>query len=637
MNHGARTAVGFRRRQARPFCRSNQYSRGCLLILLASSLGVLGANTNMPLRLETLDSRLPGLIKSKTEQAHALASHLRLDVSPEVWRGFDLFIAGDWLAASNCEAQLRQRNGQYGSVTNDPTVNNPVWQPFSEAYMALEQFATGEPKYAREFADGIIGSIPPGSVYFGGTDAGRGLVTALWGSQSHAQPFFTLTQNALISEDYLAYLRETYGTRLYIPGAAELQMCFSNYLADAQRRQGVGQLKPGESFRTVAGRVQLSGQVSVMLVNAGVAKLIFDRNPDREFYLEESFPLDWMYPRLVPHGLIMKLERQTITELSEALVLQDRKYWQQCCERWLGGWLDESTTVQTIAEFADTVYGRGEFSGFKGAPEFVRSEKARKNFSKLRSSIGGLFVWRYEHASSAAEQGRMRAAADLALRQAMALCPTNPEAVFRYVGLLLRENRVNDALVVAKTWLRLNLDNEQAVALVERLQAMKRTQGQVEQLKMSIPRLQDEAAASPTNFPKALTLADAYWSVQQTNRAVEVLERLLNEPQVDGATIAAVALRLQRFGRTAELEDAMKRLLEVAPHSPEAWYDMAAYLATMGRAREAATHLRKALDLSASRLAREPGARDLLSVYRKDRRFTALRDLPDFKQLEASP
>jgi hypothetical protein len=31
------------------------------------------------------------------------------------------------------------------------------------------------------------------------------------------------------------------------------------------------------------------GQISVMQINALLAKVIFDHNPEREFYLEESF------------------------------------------------------------------------------------------------------------------------------------------------------------------------------------------------------------------------------------------------------------------------------------------------------------------------------------------------------------
>ena len=68
------------------------------------------------------------------------------------------------------------------------------------------------------------------------------------------------------------------------------------------------------------GRVQVSGQVAVMSINGLLAKVIFDKNPDREFYIEESFPLDWMYPHLEPHGLIMKINRQPLAELPDDIV-----------------------------------------------------------------------------------------------------------------------------------------------------------------------------------------------------------------------------------------------------------------------------------------------------------------------------
>ena len=42
-----------------------------------------------------------------------------------------------------------------------------------------------------------------------------------------------------------------------------------------------------------------------MSINGLLTKVIFDKNPTNEFYVEESFPLDWMYPHLTPHGVIM--------------------------------------------------------------------------------------------------------------------------------------------------------------------------------------------------------------------------------------------------------------------------------------------------------------------------------------------
>jgi len=98
-------------------------------------------------------------------------------------------------------------------------------------------------------------------------------------------------------------------------------------MADAVQRLHNHQLKPGEDVKETDGRLQVSGQVAVMTINGLLAKIIFDKNPNREFYIEESFPLDWMYPYLEPHGLIMKINRQPPSELSDEIIRRDHDYW----------------------------------------------------------------------------------------------------------------------------------------------------------------------------------------------------------------------------------------------------------------------------------------------------------------------
>ena len=68
-------------------------------------------------------------------------------------------------------------------------------------------------------------------------------------------------------------------------------------------------------MRLVDNKVEVSGHVALMGVNALLAKAIFDQNPNREFFLVESFPLDWMYSHLSPHGFIFKLNREPLAKL----------------------------------------------------------------------------------------------------------------------------------------------------------------------------------------------------------------------------------------------------------------------------------------------------------------------------------
>ncbi len=96
------------------------------------------------------------------------------------------------------------------------------------------------------------------------------------------------------------------------PSNEESQRSFQEYMNDAQARMAKGQLRPGEDVRVIENRVQVSGQVAVMAINALLCKVIFDNNPTNEFFVEESFPLDWMYPHLTPFGIIMKLNREQL-------------------------------------------------------------------------------------------------------------------------------------------------------------------------------------------------------------------------------------------------------------------------------------------------------------------------------------
>jgi hypothetical protein len=164
---------------------------------------------------ESLDPRLPAFIKAKEQQARSLAKELNITVAPGVWKAFEYYERGDWAAATNQFEKLKARNDRYVGSSYDKTISTPVWQTLVEVCTACDAFAFGEPKFARAFGDDIITSIPRGSVYFGGTDPGRGLVTALCKSHASGDPFFTITQNALADENYLIYLRACFENGIF--------------------------------------------------------------------------------------------------------------------------------------------------------------------------------------------------------------------------------------------------------------------------------------------------------------------------------------------------------------------------------------------------------------------------------------
>jgi hypothetical protein len=366
---------------------------------------------------------------------------------------------GDWGGVFNSLEAMHEaaKERQGGSTKWDSQVVYPVeWAAVNEIGAALEEFATWPENYAIAFARDIINSIPPGSIYFGGTDPGRFLVTAMSTSHVNADPFFIITQNALIdSRSYLRYVRGMFGSRIYIPTEEDLTKAIEEYQKDARQRKSEGKLLPGEVFEEAEGIVQMRGQIGVWAVDGALSKLMFEKNPEREFYVEESYPLNWMYPHLSPNGLIMRINRREISELSDEVVQRDHEYWTRYVGPMVGDWVGYETPILEIVEFVGRVYQKCEWSGFAGDPRYVQNEAPQRTFSKLRSSIGGLYAWRAQNAKGPTEKDRMLKEADFAFRQAFVLCPRSPEVVFRYVNLLVQRQQVDEAMLLVEAALKL--------------------------------------------------------------------------------------------------------------------------------------------------------------------------------------
>ncbi len=497
---------------------------------------------------------------------------------------------------------------------------------------------------------------------------------------------------------------------IYTPTPDDSQRCFQDYMSDASRRMQLNQLKPGEEVKVVENRVQVSGQVAVMNINGLLTKVIFDQNPKNEFFVEESFPLDWMYPYLTPFGIIMKINRQPIPTLSEDVYQRDHEFWKQFSKRLTGDIVDYDTPVKTITDWIEKTYLRKDFTGFTGDRKFIHDDDGQKSFSKLRSSIGGIYAWRLNPTTPAeyrpkndAEKQRLFKEADFAFRQAFAFCPYSPEAVFRYVSLLVQVQRFDDALLVAQTCLKLDPFNGQVKGLVQNISDIMKQQGSG-QARSTIQQLEERLRKNPTDVQAAFDLAGAYIQMQQTERGVAVLESVLNNPQTDagalrgliqafssigqtagvektvarldgmvkanptnyqaalalaegyrhlnkneaatlaldnvlnqpvtdGNVLLGIASMYAELGNAAKLEATLQKLVKIMPESAEAWYDLAALQANIGKPTEAMASLRSAITLSNKRLQQDPKARNLLDNARTEKRFDALRQSPEFKTL----
>jgi len=423
--------------------------------VLIGAAGLLGAGCSRASHhvYTTIPDADPAVqLKRFVSDKEAQSNTATNETIPEFAAFFTAARTGDWPAVSNAFLAFRNHAGQYEhSGQTDNRLRGTRWEAVKEVWGAFDAFGEGSPKYAAAFGRDIANSIPDGSIYFGGTDPGRFVVTAMCRSQVAGDPFYVLTQNALADSSYLDYIRNMYGDRLHLPTADDTSRCFEEYTADLKQRADKHQLRAGEDYHLDdQGKVQVQGQVAVMEINALIAKTIVDRNPGHEFYLEESFPLDWMYPCLEPHGLIFKLNPQPLSSLSDEVVSADHEYWSKYLQPMIGGWLTDETPVEDVAAFVGKTSGRRDLSSFSGDPVFIQDLYMRRSFSKLRSSIAGVYAWRTGHATGA-DKNRMAREADFAYRQSWALCPDSPEAIFRYVTFLMQQKRIADAVLVAQT------------------------------------------------------------------------------------------------------------------------------------------------------------------------------------------
>lgn len=503
------------------------------------------------------------------------------------------------------------------------------------------------------------------AILFGGTDPGRfnptymifceSFVPSKQDPEFNRRDVYLITQNALADGTYLSYIRAHYfrsaqkdppffqelvkigplktlvkpldtiftslgakiearrraegvypAKEIYTPSNEDSRKAFDEYMTDAVQRMQRNQLQPGEDVHQEGNKVSVSGQVSVMAINGLLTKVIFDKNPDHEFYVEESYPLQWMYPYQTPFGIIMKINRKPVKEFTQKMVDDDHKFWTEYSKRLTGDWINDKTSVQEICDFAEKVYIHNKLSGYDVNPMFVRDENAQKAFSKLRSAIAGLYVWRINNCANQLkeidaspggrgkrmqeyerllkEQARVIKEADFAYRQSFAFCPYSPEAVFRYTSLLTSLGRFDDAYKLVMTALKFDPEYPAFQSLRDQLTPMMNqgqpgnhpataipapnangaapTPAQAQAPGMSIPQLEAQVKADPGNIQATFNLVTTYIGMGNTNRALQLLDQMVTSKPNDFMTVASAAQAQMQLQRPTVAVSLLNRLLQ---------------------------------------------------------------------------
>jgi tetratricopeptide (TPR) repeat protein len=515
--------------------------------------------------------------------------------------------------------------GRLRKSASQDNLSKFLYEKLGRETQALVDGSGDENALRRALAKDLNAILEGGSIYDTDRFKGIKLPPLIVEAMDHSNiPATVIRLNRrMIEEAYPGDIARSLGgvypdTEIITPSPDDSQLCINDYYQDVARRmqhdvqfpKEPHQIRQGEDVKIVNDRIQIGGgQVSVMAINGLLTKVIFDRNPQHEFYVEESFPLDWMYPYLTPFGVIMKINRQPVPEMTQEIIDKDHAFWSQFSRRTIGNWITYDTSIKDICNWADDVYLRHCFTNFNGDRKFVRDDDAQKAFSKMRSAIGSsIYDWHARNSINPTERARAAKEAEFAYKQSFAYCPYSPESVFHLMNLLLAANRVDDALLVLKTCHKLDPYSGQISDLIAQLEHSR----------------SDQVTQFFANSQRALQAG-------QTNTAAQMLNQLLSFPTVEPDIMVGVATMYLRLGDLAKSEEAFQRLAQMLPNSSEPWYNLAVVQANRGETAQAVVSLKKALACNPEEIRQNPKMMNLRDHLYQDPSLAKFRQTPEFK------
>jgi thioredoxin-like negative regulator of GroEL len=231
--------------------------------------------------------------------------------------------------------------------------------------------------------------------------------------------------------------------------------------------------------------------------------------------------------------------------------------------------------------------------------------------------------------------------AEFAFKQAYAYCPYSPEAIFRYINLLITMGRVDEAILMATTSQKLDPFNAQIEGLIYELKRIKASMGGQAAAPPppggnDIAALEQAFNADPKNVSVAYQLVTVYHQNGQADKIVGVLDRMTANATTDPNALMMAANLYGQLGQLPKAENALLQLMKVTPQNPEGAFDLAAIQAMQSKSNQALETLRSALDQSARRLAVDDKALNLYSNALTDHRFASLRGWAEFDKVLAS-
>lgn len=345
-----------------------------------------------------------------------------------------------------------------------------------------------------EYGHDMLKDLPQGAFVFGGTDPGRFVPTYMILGESFVDPkhrrdpdfdrrdLVIVTQNALADSFYQKYIHDHYA-----PGRPKAQGWFEHWLGrDKQYPPDETNMPSEQELMEIIKKVSSNLPPGAnpqdpnigILYHSAIAQWIFEHNKDkRDFFIEESFPMEWSYPYAIPHGLIYGLSKEPLDKLPPEAVEADFKYWAAYMERLLND------------------------------KKFQVDFDAHRSFSKLRNSIANIYRFR-----------KMWPEAEKAYRQALQLHSNNMEALVALSDILRSQKRWEE---MEKIWDRA-IEGDPTNRMVRKARA------RVSRLRVAdreIEVLQGQLAGNPTDAELVSHLLRLYAETSQPDKIREQLEQ----------------------------------------------------------------------------------------------------------------
>jgi tetratricopeptide (TPR) repeat protein len=443
------------------------------------------------------------------------------------------------------------------------------------------------------FGHDMLKDLPSGSVMIAGTDPGRFVATYMIFGESSQPPknkrdpafdrrdLYIITQNALGERNYMKYLRDQYTTARPKPSSA-----FERWLGRENTYPPNPLILPTE-FDTVQELVNIAkskGQESGQSADREgvevfgvILRWLWEKNRDeRDFFIEESFPIRWTYDYAIPHGLIYKLNKTKLEVLPQQIVERDFAYWAEYSARLLND------------------------SNFKSDFD------AQRSFSKLRHTIANI----YRHRGMAAE-------AERAYREALALWPANADAIGALAPYLWDRGAFDEAITLCDTALGHDPNNLDLWRFRYFAEKRKETEGEIRVL---LDKLAYESKSRET----MRRLIELYASVGETNKAAPLINQALNDFPNDADMLRFIIKYYEQHGELPKTLDAARQLTLVETSNVQNYLLLARACFVQNKKQEFYEAANQAIKL---------GGPSLRKAFVADPTFSSWKEDPEFRKL----